>query len=442
MLLQRFLKDRRGGVAPIFALAVIPVVGFIGAAVDYSRANSVKAGMQSALDATALAMAKLAPTLTQGDLQTKSTAYFQAMFSHPEAKNVTVTPSYTTTGGSQLTLEGSASVDTAFMKLMGYTNLGIKSTATVKWGNNRLRVALALDNTGSMGSAGKIDALKTATKSLLDQLKAAAANNGDVYVSIIPFSKNVNVGTSTYTNANWVDWEDWEDDNGHDQSTTTCTSQKSGRNGKSKKKCSTTTTWIPDNHNTWNGCITDRDKNYDVTATAPVVGTAATLFPAEQYDNCPVPMSGLSYDWNKMNSLVNTMKPDGTTNQTIGLVWAWMSLTGGGPFTIPAKDPTYQYQDTNILMSDGLNTENRWDGNGSSQSADVDARMALACTNAKTAGLTVWTIHVNTDGDPTSQILKNCATDNNKFFTVTSSAQIGTVFTTIGSNLSQLRISK
>ena len=449
MLLQHFLKgprgflkDRRGGVAPMFALAVVPVIGFVGASVDYSRANSVKAGMQSALDATALAMAKLAPTLTQSELQTKSTAYFQAMFTHPEAKNVTVTPNYTASGGAQLTLSGSASVDTSFMKVMGYSNLGIKSTATVKWGNNRLRVALALDNTGSMASAGKIDALKTATKSLLDQLKAAASNNGDVYVSIIPFSKNVNVGTSTYTNANWVDWEDWDDDNGHDQSTTTCSTQKSGKNGKTKKKCSTTTTWIPDNHNTWNGCITDRDKNYDVTGTAPVVGTAATLFPAEQYDNCPVPLTGLSYDWNKLNALVNTMKPDGTTNQTIGLVWAWMSLTGGGPFTIPAKDPNYKYQDIIILMSDGLNTENRWDGNGSSQSAEVDARMALACTNAKTAGLTVWTIHVNTDGDPTSQILKNCATDNNKFFTVTSSAQIGTVFSTIGSNLSQLRISK
>ena len=67
-----------------------------------------------------------------------------------------------------------------------------------------------------------------------------------------------------------------------------------------------------------------------------------------------------------MNTLVNTMKADGTTNQTIGLVWAWMSLTGGGPFTVPAKDPNYKYQDIIILMSDGLNTENRWDGNGSS----------------------------------------------------------------------------
>ena len=92
------------------------------------------------------------------------------------------------------------------MKIMGYSSLNIGSTSTVKWGNNRLRVALALDNTGSMASAGKIDALKTATKSLLTQLKAAATNNGDVYVSIIPFSKDVNVGTGNYTIANWIDW--------------------------------------------------------------------------------------------------------------------------------------------------------------------------------------------------------------------------------------------
>ena len=42
MLLSRFLKDRRGGVAPMFALAIIPVIGFVGAAIDYSRANSVR----------------------------------------------------------------------------------------------------------------------------------------------------------------------------------------------------------------------------------------------------------------------------------------------------------------------------------------------------------------------------------------------------------------
>ncbi len=442
MLLARFMADRRGGVAPMFALALIPVIGLTGAAIDYSRASSVRVGMQSAIDATALAMAKLAPTLTPSELQTKTNAYFQAMFNHPEAKNLVVTPSYTTAGGSQLAIAVSGSMDTTFMRVLGVQNIDIGSTSTVKWGMNRLRVALALDNTGSMSSDGKIGALKTATNSLLTQLKNAATTNGDVYVSIIPFNKNVNVGTSTYTGASWVDWEDWEDDNGHDQSTQTCTTQKTGKSGKTKKKCTTSTNWIPDNHNTWNGCITDRDQSYDVQGTAPVSGTAATKFPAEQYDSCPVAMRGLSYDWNGMNSLVNQMSAAGTTNQTIGLVWAWMSLTGGGPFTIPAMDPNFQYQRIIILMSDGLNTENRWDGNGSQQSPQVDARMALACTNAKAAGLTIYTIHVNTDGDPTSQVLKNCATDAAKFFTVASSGQISTVFTTIGNNLSQLRIAK
>ena len=104
-------------------------------------------------------------------------------------------------------------------------------------------------------------------------------------------------------------------------------------------------------------------------------------------------------------------------------------------------DSNYKYQQTIVLMSDGLNTENRWDGNGSSQSPEVDARMSLACTNAKAAGLTIYTIHVNTNGDPTSTVLKNCASSPSNFFTVTSSGQLNTVFNQIGTQLSQLRIS-
>ena len=92
MSLFRFCQDRRGGVAPMFALAIVPVFGLVGAAVDYSRANSIRAGMQSAIDATALAMAKLAPTLTQTELTQKTNDYFKAMFNHPEAKNIVITP--------------------------------------------------------------------------------------------------------------------------------------------------------------------------------------------------------------------------------------------------------------------------------------------------------------------------------------------------------------
>ncbi len=99
---------------------------------------------------------------------------------------------------------------TDFMNIFGFNKITITGNATSKWGSARLRVALVLDTTGSMDDDGKIDALKTATKSLIiTQLKSAVSVDGDVYVSIIPFSKDVNVD-STNSIATWIDWSDWE----------------------------------------------------------------------------------------------------------------------------------------------------------------------------------------------------------------------------------------
>ena len=58
---QRFRSARGGNVAITFAIATVPIIGAVAAAVDYSHANSVKAAMQAALDSTALMLAKQAP---------------------------------------------------------------------------------------------------------------------------------------------------------------------------------------------------------------------------------------------------------------------------------------------------------------------------------------------------------------------------------------------
>jgi len=57
-------------------------------------------------------------------------------------------------------------------------------------------------------------------------------------------------------------------------------------------------------------------------------------------------------------------------------------------------------------LTDGLNTEDRWYTN----QASIDARQQIMCDNVKAAGITLWTIQVNTGGDPTSTLLQNCAT--------------------------------
>jgi Flp pilus assembly protein TadG len=440
--LTTFAVARGGNVALTFAMATLPIIGGVGAAVDFSRANSIKTAMQAALDSTALMLAKEAGTDTASQLHANAAAYFKALFNRADAPNPTITVSYTTSGGSAVVVNGSVSMPTNFLGVIGYNSLTINTSSTTKWGSTRLRVALVLDNTGSMASSGKMSALKTATNNLLTQLKNAASTNGDVYVSIIPFVKDVNLGAANYTSS-WIDWTTWDATNG------TCTNYRNynGRGGPSNKStCQAYSgTWTSDNHSTWNGCVVDRGNatgpdpaNYDTNVGAPAVGITASLYAAEQYSACPQTVMPLSYDWSAMTSLVNNMSPNGNTNQAIGLQVGWMSLAGGGPFSVPATDSNYQYQQIVILLTDGLNTQDRWYSNQSS----IDARQQLTCSNIKAAGITVYTIQVNTDGDPTSTLLQDCASSSDKFYLLTSASQIVTTFQTIGTNLTQLRVAQ
>ena len=475
---RRFVDARQANVAIIFAISLLPIVALTGAAVDFSRANSVKADMQTALDSTALMISKNAATMSSTQIQTAAQSYFLALFTRPEASNIEVTTSYANNGGSTMMVSGSADMTTDFMSVLGVPKITVTSSATAKWGSTRLRVALVLDNTGSMAQSGKIAALKTATTNLLTQLQNAVTNDGDVYVSIIPFSKDVSVDAPNNVSANWIDWTDWSAppassmpgssvgpgsvcpysthsngfqcttgpvngsqttstvpssgtyagyicpsmDNGSKNAlkgniyyngcynsvpTTTTTNTTVGTgsgascNGASNCSCTgsgsnkvctqTTTTsgapythdWIANATSTWNGCISDRgtstapsSANYDQTVVAPVNGDASSSYPAEQYSYCTLQTMGLSYNWTSMTSLVNQMTPNGSTNQPIGLVWGWQSLVGGGPFSVPSEDPNYQYKKVIILLSDGLNTQDRWYGNGS---APV-RRSTIACT--------------------------------------------------------------
>jgi Flp pilus assembly protein TadG len=434
---RNFRAANGANVTVTFALATIPMVGVVGAAVDYSHANSVKAAMQAAADSTALMLSKVASSQTTASLQTKANDYFKALFTRTEATGLVVSATYTTTNGSQVVVNASSNVKANFMGLMGITTMKVNVDSQVKWGNTKLRVALVLDTTGSMAEDGKMTALKTATKSLLDQLKNAATNNGDVYVSIIPFSKDVNVGKSNY-NATWIDWSDWNKVNGdcnnnrYDESRDDCVAH-----GK---------TWTTDNHNTWNGCVTDRGNsnqphsgNYDTNVTAPSINNTATLFAAEQYDNCSAKVMPLNYDWTNMKNLVDDLYPAGNTNQGIGIAHGWMSLVGGGPYPAPpTENPNYKYTKAIILMSDGLNTENRWYDNQS----QIDAREAITCTNAKNAGIVIYTVQVNTGGDPTQAVMKNCASGTDKFTEIKAANQLVSTFNSIGTALSNLRIAE
>jgi uncharacterized protein YegL len=349
------------------------------------------------------------------------------------------------------------------MTIADVTTMPLRANATVKWGGYKLRVALALDTTGSMSSSNKLTVLKTATKNLLDQLKAAAPNDGDVEVAIIPFSEMVNVGSSNKT-ATWID-----------KTTEFGTCSLNPSTNVSKLRCYNATnkfkngSWTPGTWANWNGCITDRGaydtpspttagSGYDQRVTAPDISIPASLFPAASpslSSSCPATMIGLSHDWTALKSTVNSLVAQGATNQPIGLVWAWQALVGGGPLSVSTKDPNAKYKEAIILLSDGLNTRDRWNGNGSNTSTDVDSRMCSGtncsigtCNNIKSyftsanSDFILYTIQVNTSGDPTSTLLRNCASSTDKFYLLTSATDMIVTFNNIGSELVKLHLSQ
>jgi Flp pilus assembly protein TadG len=54
----RLLARRDGSVVSTFALALVPLVGLVGAVVDYSRASNMRVSLQTTLDAALLAGAR------------------------------------------------------------------------------------------------------------------------------------------------------------------------------------------------------------------------------------------------------------------------------------------------------------------------------------------------------------------------------------------------
>lgn len=488
--LKTFARATGANVAMIFALSLVPITVAAGTGLDLARGMLVHSQLITALDAAALAIGGN-PGMTQSQMQSLAQKYFNANYKIDTSFG-TPSPVSVTVNGQSVQVATSDPMPTTLLNVVGYHSLTVKASSTVVWGQQKLWVGLALDTTGSMSQADKngvtkISALKTATHSLLGMLQSVALNPGDVQVSITPFARDVKVGTS-YSTSSWLTWSDWlaapspapsqsvgpgsscpysDRNNGfHCQTTptngssSTTTIPNSGTYkgyicpsdnavGHYYNGCWTSTsigsgkyshTWTTNNKNTWGGCVTDRTQDYDVKNTAANLGNSNTLFVAENSPSCAATaLLGLSYNWTTLSNEVDALSANGATNQTIGLVWAWQSMTSGAPLNAPAiPDNT---QPVIILLSDGLNTQDRWYGDGSNQSTQVDDRMSAACTNLKSSGITVYTVFVDLNGTQgNSTVLQNCASDPTKYFDLTSSDQIITTFNQIGAQITNLRV--
>jgi Flp pilus assembly protein TadG len=422
-----FCRNRSGNTAITFAVVIVPIIGAVGAGVDYSRGNSVKSAMQAALDSAALTMGKEYLSLTSSNATSKATNYFNAVFNRTEAHDIKVTTEFKT-GDEAITLVGTGTVDTSFIRVLGIKQLKIDGSSTVVWGTNKaLEIALVLDNTGSMASSGKIEALKNATKDFIDAMKKVSRKSGDVKVAVIPFDTHVNIGTGN-KDASWIDWSLMT---GTGTIISTTGSSWSGANNYGDADDDTRYDDVADAKDNWNGCVIDRQQSNDVTDMTPS-GNLATAFPAVNCDLAP--LLPLTTDFTAAKDMLGRMKASGKTNLTVGLVWGWHALTPTTPLTeaAPISKTVDKYL---VFLTDGLNTQNRW----TTKAADIDARTKLVCDNIKKAGIKIYTIRVM---EGNQSLLQSCASAAGMYYNVTRASQLKPVFTEIAQSLYQLRISK
>jgi Putative Flp pilus-assembly TadE/G-like len=145
---RQFSSDRSGNVAIIFTLTVMPIMGFLGASVDYSRGNSVKVAMQAAADSTALMLVKDAGALTNAQLTEQATQRFSSLFTRPETWNVKIDAIYNAKDVS-LSVSASGFINTAILKMVGFKTLDIATRSVAVYVEDGLGCVLALNRNAS-----------------------------------------------------------------------------------------------------------------------------------------------------------------------------------------------------------------------------------------------------------------------------------------------------
>ena len=152
----RFCSDCRGSVVPMLALAALPLFGAVGSTIDFGRAASARAEMQSALDATALFIAKEAKNVDGSQLVANANAYFAANFHNSQVNNLQIAASSSSgSSGYTVSAAATASINTQIMKVMGFSTLSLAVHSSAKSYSDGLGCVLSLDPHASGAATGQ-----------------------------------------------------------------------------------------------------------------------------------------------------------------------------------------------------------------------------------------------------------------------------------------------
>ncbi len=212
-IVRKLRDDESGATGIIFGLSLIPAMLMVGAAIDYTRYETMRSALHDATDTAALSVAShlsATTTITQATAQAKNIINAQ-----PKLSSATVSPAVIPADLSKVCITSQITVESSFMKLahVGSGSPAVTSCAATAAGvdpNTTYEIALVVDNSGSMtettNSTTKIAALKTAANSFVNTMFTKAPNR--VKFSVTPFSGAVVAVDPTVASNRTLSWID------------------------------------------------------------------------------------------------------------------------------------------------------------------------------------------------------------------------------------------
>jgi Flp pilus assembly protein TadG len=174
------------------------------------------------------------------------------------------------------------------------------------------------------------------------------------------------------------------------------------------------------------------------------------------------PIQPLTKQKGDVISLIRSMEAKGGTNIMEGIMWGWRILSPAPPFT---EGRPYDEKDNDkflIVMTDGENWhQSRSNHNKSSYHAfgyaskgrlgnsystsalvsQMNAKTLAACTNAKAAGIKVFTIAFRLESSPTTMsLLANCANGPAQAYVASNGTALINAFESIGREIARVRV--
>ncbi|MDY8108962.1 VWA domain-containing protein [Fulvimarina sp. 2208YS6-2-32] len=471
-----FRSDTHGNFATITALCLVPLILVAGGAVEFAALHHKKQEMQNAADVAALAAAsRVKATLAERE------ALAHGVFRQNVSQTGEAFSGMLSENDGVFSYSASATLPNRFLKFANIDAFDINVVAQASSDQSTYDIVFVLDNSGSM-KGERMQELKAAVGEFLG---AFEDSDDAVQVALVPFHNAVRLSdlnlSRSETNLEFIDCRLLAPSAGLDEMhRSLCGGGHRGfyvassaayvtEDGKNKANVYTASilngrttirageaickdrqtrnrgdqcldfhvtrpsSFVVYDQPSKQDCVIDRDQPFDTTNDAP--DRKGRKYPTSRCDVAEIgEVRPLNANLDLVLNQVQALTANGATNLTIGVQWGMEALSSTSPLTgRRAESDAFM-----VILSDGMNTRNRWhQGNTSA----INERTIAACRHARGLNPPISIYAVNlVEGDPA--VLTQCASKPEQYFSVTTASELRGVFADIAGRIKGVRLTQ